>query len=91
MKLQGASILDLVTELLIRLDAQGKEKLVTAAAPALAMVLEECGHDALDCFTRMIGPDRAKVAISLREAAKEIAHAGNDRLQPKHRSERGRR
>lgn len=53
MKLQGASILDLVTELLTRLNAQGKDILIEQAAPALRLVLEECGHDALDCFERM--------------------------------------
>jgi hypothetical protein len=53
MKLQGASILDLVTELIIRLDAKGKDDLISAAAPQLRKILEECGHDALDLFERL--------------------------------------
>ncbi len=83
MKLQGASILDLVTELLIRLDAQGKTDVIDAAAPALRSILEECGHDALDCFIRMgVVPPNSKL---------EVKHAGDDRLQQVDRSKRGRR
>jgi hypothetical protein len=55
MKLQGASILDLVTELLIRLDAMGKVELVNQP---LAVILEGCGHEPVEAFTRMLGEER---------------------------------
>jgi len=54
MKLQGASVLDLVTELLIRLDAQGKLELLPQPL-TLPAILEECGHDPVEVFTRMLG------------------------------------
>jgi hypothetical protein len=54
MKLQGASVLDLVTELLIRLDAGGK--LETLPQPlTLAAILEGDGHEPVEVFTRMLG------------------------------------
>lgn len=56
MKLQGASILDLVAELLIRLDAMGKAEL---ANQPLAAVLEGCGHEPVEVFNRMLGDSRA--------------------------------
>jgi hypothetical protein len=57
MKLQGASILDLVSELLIRLDAQGK--LDTLPQPiTLAAVLEEVGEDPVAVFNRLFGDAR---------------------------------
>lgn len=82
MKLQGASILDLVTELLIRLDAQGKDIVIQIAAPALRNILEECGHDAIDCFTRM----GIKIEPAVAAPKGEVKYARHDRLQPKRSS-----
>jgi len=58
MKLQGASILDLVTELLIRLDALGKPEL---ANEPLAVILEANGHEPVEVFTRMLGERAPKL------------------------------
>jgi hypothetical protein len=57
MKLQGASILDLVTELLIRLDAQGKLEQLPQPITLVA-ILEETGHDPVIAFTRILGDER---------------------------------
>jgi hypothetical protein len=57
MKLQGASVLDLVTELLIRLDAQGKLELLPQPITLVA-ILEETGHDPVIAFTRILGDAR---------------------------------
>jgi hypothetical protein len=63
MKLQGASILDLVTELLIRLDAQGKLEVLQQPL-TLAAILEECGCEPVEVFTRLLGEDRV-AALSM--------------------------
>lgn len=68
MKLQGASVLDLVTELIIRLDAMGKAELLNEP---LAVVLEGCGHEPVEAFTRMLGDERvAAMKLSPPKAAR---------------------
>jgi hypothetical protein len=51
MKLQGASALDLVTELLIRLEAQ--HELTLEVGQHLAEVLRACGYQPVEVFERV--------------------------------------
>jgi hypothetical protein len=69
MKLQGASVLDLITELLIRLDAMGKLEQLEQLAPALRVVLEDQGIEAVEVFTRMLGADHGATKAAAVTAA----------------------
>jgi hypothetical protein len=68
MKLQGASVLDLVAELLIRLDAMGKAEQL--ANLPLGAILEGCGHEPIEVFSRMLGDRGMKVLSTGRLAPK---------------------
>ncbi len=75
MKLQGASILDLVTELLIRLDAQGKLELLPQPI-TLVSILEEIGYDPVIAFTRIFGDERMKKTFAP-QSTKELLDNAN--------------
>jgi hypothetical protein len=49
-KLQSCSILDLVSELCVRLSYMGKEELI---GPELAAILRENGHEPIEVFGRL--------------------------------------
>jgi len=61
MKLQGASLLDLVSELVIRLVAMEKTALV---GERLGTILRECGHEPVEVFERLLGPEKAMAAAA---------------------------
>jgi len=60
-KLQGASLLDLVSELIIRLVAMERTALV---GERLGTILSECGHEPIEVFERLLGPDKAIAAAA---------------------------
>lgn len=67
MKLQGASVLDLVGELVIRLAAMEKTSLI---GERLGTILVECGHEPIEVFERILGPEAGQRAAAA--AANEI-------------------
>jgi len=65
MKLQGASVLDLVAELVVRLAAMEKTTLI---GERLGTILRECGHEPIEVFERVLGPEmgaRAAAAAAI--------------------------
>ena len=71
MKLQGASVLDLVSELIVRLVAMEKTSLV---GERLGTILRECGFEPIECFERLLGPEKAIAAAAA--AANDVTPKG---------------